>query len=259
MSERVLPFEGVENFRDYGDYVGASGRRIVRRKLLRSGHHARASDQDLEKLQALQVDVVVDLRRPSERKMQPSRRPEGFSGSVLESDLDDGGEAPHMQFLRTTDLTADSVREFMVRTYESMPFDPRHLDLFGGYFDALARVNGAVLIHCAAGKDRTGFLAALTHHVMGVSDADVIEDYLLTNSAVRLEERAPQVAKLLEENFGRKAADAAVRAFLGVEPEYLRTAFDAVTDRFGSVDRYLEDALGVDAGKRDRLVERLSA
>lgn len=259
MSERVLPFEGVENFRDFGDYIGGSGRRIVRRKLLRSGHHARASDQDLEQIKALRVDVVVDLRRPSERKMQPSRRPEGFDGVVVESDLDDGGEAPHMQFLRTTDLTADSVRDFMLRTYETMPFDPRHLDLFGAYFDSLARTDGAVLIHCAAGKDRTGFLAALTHHVMGVSDEDVIEDYLLTNAAVRLEERTPQVAKLLEENFGRKAADAAVRAFLGVEPEYLSTAFDAVKERYGSVDRYLAEALGVDAAMRDRITAALSA
>ncbi|NEX93717.1 tyrosine-protein phosphatase [Caulobacter sp. 17J65-9] len=257
MSTRLLGFEAVENFRDYGDYATAAGRRLVQRRLLRSGHHARASDADLAAFSALGVDVVVDLRRASERAAQPSRRPQGFAGRVIESRDADLGEAPHIAFLRSTDLTPDSVRGFMTETYRNMPFDARHVDLFTRYFAALAETEGAVLIHCAAGKDRTGLLAALTHHLAGVGEADALEDYLLTNTAVNLEARAPEVAAVIERNFGRRPSDAATRAFLGVEAEYLAAAFAAVRERHGSLDAYLRDVLGVGPELRARIEARL--
>lgn len=259
MSARLLAFEGVENFRDYGDYATAAGRRLVGRRLLRSGHHARASDADLAALGDLGVSVVVDLRRTSERAAQPSRRPPAFAGRVIESRDADPGEAPHLAFLRAADLTPESVRSFMIDTYRGLPFDPRHLDLFSRYFAALADTDGAVLIHCAAGKDRTGLLAALTHHLAGVGEEDALEDYLLTNTAVDLEARAPEVAAVIERNFGRRPSDAATRAFLGVEAEYLAAAFDAVRDRHGSLDAYLREALGVGPALRARIEARLCA
>src|SRR5690606_38048218 len=138
------------NFRDYGDYASAAGRRIAGGRLLRSAHHARASDADLERLAGLGLAAVLDLRRPSQRRDQPSRRPPGFAGLVVESAHDDGGEAPHITFLKTADLTVDAGRAFMTGTYRELPFEPAHLDLFGRYFRALAEADGAVLIHCAA-------------------------------------------------------------------------------------------------------------
>src|SRR5690606_7393851 len=144
-------------------------------------------------------------------------------------------------------------------TYRGLPFEPAHLDLFARYFRALAEAEGAVVIHCAAGKDRTGLLAALTHHVLGVHRDDMIEDYLLTNTAVDLAGRAPAIARQLQAMTGRPAGHDAVVAFLGVEPVYLETALDEVAARHGSIDRYLEQALGVDAAVRDRIGARLAA
>ena len=259
MSDRVHAFEAIENFRDYGDYATAAGRRLHGGRLFRSGHHFRASDADLDRLQALGIGAIVDLRRTGERREQPSRRHADFSGLVIESLDADAGEAPHITFLRTTDLTPAAVRGFMLDTYRAMPFDARHLDLFSRYFRALADGDGAVLIHCAAGKDRTGLLAALTHHLAGVDDADLVEDYLLTNTAVRLDERAPEISRRLEQTYGRKASDAAVHAFLGVEPAYLETGLGSIRERYGSIDRYLQDALGVDGAQRQRIEARLVA
>jgi protein tyrosine/serine phosphatase len=259
MSERVLAFEGVENFRDYGDYSTAAGRRLKRGRLLRSGHHARASDADLQRLSTLNISAIVDLRRSSERAAQPSRRCEGFCAQVIETGFTPEGEAPHVTFLRTTDLTEETVRGFMLGTYRSMPFEGRHLEVFGRYFRALADADGPVLIHCAAGKDRTGLLAALTHHLAGVNENDLYEDYLLTNSAVRLELRAPEVAAHLERLYGRTASDAAVRAFLGVEPAFLDAALSEIKARRGTLDAYLEQDLGVDGALRERLEAKLLA
>ena len=259
MTDRIHRFDALDNFRDYGDYATAAGRRVGRGRLYRSGHQARASEADLERLGALGIGTVVDLRRPGERRDQPSKRPAGFSGRVIESGHDDGAEAPHITFLKSADLTPASSRRFMIDTYRKLPFEPSHLDLFGRYFAALADTKAPVLIHCAAGKDLTGLLAALTHHVLGVHRDDMVEDYLLTNTAVALERRAPGVARQLEAMTGRPASHEAVVAFLGVEAAYLETALSEITARHGSVDAYLEQALGIDGALRDRLSERLGA
>jgi len=257
--DRLHRLDAVDNARDYGDYATAAGRRVRSGVLFRTAHHARASDADLARMAGWGVATVVDLRRPAERRHQPSRRPQGFTGRVIEVAHDDGGEAPHLTFLKTTDLTEASGRAFMIDTYRSMPFDPGHLDVFARYFQTLGEGQGAVVIHCAAGKDRTGLLAALTHRLVGVHHDDLVQDYLLTNAAVDLAGRAPAIAKQLHAMTGRIASDAAVTAFLGVEGAYLDAAFAAVTQRHGSVETYLEQALGVDAALRSRIVARLSA
>lgn len=259
MTGRIHRFDALDNFRDYGDYATAAGRHIAPGRLFRSAHQARVSEADLERLAALRIATVVDLRRPSERRDQPSKRPVGFVGGVIESDHDDGGEAPHITFLRTADLTPDSGRRFMTDTYRRLPFEPPHLALFSRYFRALGETDGPVLIHCAAGKDRTGLLAALTHRLVGVHHDDMIADYLLTNTAVDLERRAPGIARQLEAMTGRPASHDAVVAFLGVEPVYLDTALAEIAAVHGSIDAYLEQALGVDATLRDRIGARLAA
>ena len=87
----------------------------------------------------------------------------------------------------------------------------------------------------------------------------LVEDYLLTNTAVDLAGRAPSIARQLETMTGRPVAHDAVVAFLGVEPVYLETAMAEIVARHGSVDQYLEQALGVGAALRDRIGDRLAA
>lgn len=258
-SPRLQTFDAIDNFRDYGDYATAAGRRVRPGRLFRSAHHADLSDADLARIGELGFGTVVDLRRPVERRRQPSRRPDGFDGLVIENDLDEAGEAPHITFLKTVNLTPDSSRRFMLGTYRSMAFALSHIDLFGRYFHALADADRPVLIHCAAGKDRTGLLAALTHAVLGVGRDDLVEDYLLTNVAVDLEARAPAIAEKLKSMTGRTAPHDAVVAFMGVEPAFLETALDAIDNRYGSVEVYLDQGLGVDAATRERIRERLTA
>ena len=259
MSSRLHRLETLDNLRDYGDYATSASGRLKAGVLFRSAHQARASDADLAYLGRMDIGAIVDLRRTIERTKQPSRRPIGFDGQVIQSDLDELGEAPHITFLKSADLTPDSGRRFMTELYGEMAFAPAHLETFSAYFRTLGDSDRAVLIHCAAGKDRTGMLAALTHHLLGVGHDDLMEDYLLTNQAVDLEARAPDMARQLEKTTGRPVSNDAIVAFLGVEPAYLDAAFTAIRARYGSLDAYLEQALGVDASLRDRIGERLAA
>lgn len=249
--DRILPLEGVENFRDYGGYAVPGGLRVVRGRLWRSAHHGAATDDDLARIAGLGLTAVVDLRRPTERANQPSRRPDGFAGRVIDCDAGDQAEPPHVAFLRETDLSAESARAFFLDYYRKAPFEPRHLELFGRYFEALD-MGRPVLIHCTAGKDRTGLLAALTHHLLGVDEADLLADFELTNRAARIETRLPQVTEALTESLGRRPSETAVRAFLGVERTYLAEAFGAIRREAGSVEAYLA-GLGLDGARVEHL------
>ncbi len=254
---RHLSFEGVENFRDYGDYPTASGRRLKRGLLYRSAAHAQATDADLEKIAALNLAAIVDLRRKGERERAPSRRHPEFSGRVIYTDEGDVGEDPWQLFMKQSDLSAESFRGYMYDYYDEAPFVDRHVWLYSQYFRHLAETEGPVLIHCAAGKDRTGILAALTHHVAGVSDDHIMADFLLTNDPERMAKRLPMVMQMMQETTGRAPTEGAVMVAMSVEAGYLERAFAAIKARHGSIDEYLEAVLGVDAALRQALEARL--
>jgi protein-tyrosine phosphatase len=249
---RCLSLEGIENFRDFGGYRTLDGRRVATGTLWRSAHHGAATSADLESMGLLNLATVVDLRRPAERAAQPSQTSPGFKGQMIVCDQGDLAEAPHVAFLRETDLSPESARAFFYGYYEKAPFEPRHLSLFRDYFSALARPATPVLIHCTAGKDRTGLLAALTHHLLGVHADDIVDDFVLTNQAARLEERLPTVSKALAQSLGKVPSDAAVRAFLGVDAAYLTKAFDAIRSKHGSIEVYMAN-IGVGVGVTERL------
>jgi protein-tyrosine phosphatase len=250
-------FESIDNFRDFGGYATPDGRRVRRGRLYRSAHHGRATDADLAALAHLGLSAIVDLRRPEERLREPGRRWAPFGAAVIENDLSEHPIDAYDDFLQTGDLTVESNRAYLVEYYRHAPLKARHIDLYARYFRALGEGDGAVLIHCAAGKDRTGVLAALTHHLLGVDYADSLADYLLTNDAARIERRLPLFAQYVEEKTGRRPSDDFLRATMGVEGLFLDTAFAAIRESHGSVDAYLEEVLGVDAALKARIADRL--
>lgn len=255
--DRHLRFEGVENFRDYGGYTTATGRRLKSGLLYRSAAHGRATDADLERIAALNLAAIVDLRRKNEREREPSRFHPTFKGEVIYTDAGDVGEDPWQLFMRESDLSEQAFRSYMYDYYDAAPFVDRHIDLYSRYFRALPALDGPVLIHCAAGKDRTGILAALTHHVAGVADEDILQDFLLTNNPERLAQRLPLVMQAMSETTGRTPSEDAVMVAMSVETHYLERAFAAMKARYGSIDGYLAQALGVDDALRERLEARL--
>jgi protein-tyrosine phosphatase len=255
---RRIAFEGIDNFRDFGDYA-AGGRRLKPGLLYRSGHPARATDADLTRLAELGLAVIVDLRRANERERDPARRWPGFTAQVIENDLGQESLDEWSDFIAHSDLSEASFQNYMLDYYRKAPFQRRHIDLYARYFRALAETSGPVLVHCAAGKDRTGILCALTHHVAGVSEDDIFEDYLLTNEPARLAARLPTIREVIQTATGRVASDAALMAAMRVEAEYLAQALDAMREAHGSLDGYLEQALGLDGPLRERIHGRLLA
>jgi protein tyrosine/serine phosphatase len=208
-------------------------------------------------MRELGLATIVDLRRPNERRRDPCRRWEGFGATVIENDSGEEHDDPWHLFIAGSDLSEGAFRDYMVDYYREAPFVERHVDLYSRYFQALANTDGPVLIHCAAGKDRTGILAALTHHLAGVGEDDLIADFLLTNDPGRFERRVPVMLKVMQDLTGRTPTEAAVRTALGVEAHYLETAFAAIHERHGSLDAYLDRQLGVGEAARKAIHDRI--
>jgi len=256
---RHIDFDEIQNFRDFGGYATASGRPLRSGRLYRSANHSRATDLDLARLRELGIAVVVDLRQPREREREPSRRWEGFAAAVIENHESEQHPDWESAARAAPELTAEWFFQDALAFYGRTPFEPRYVDLFSRYFRTLAETDGAVVVHCAAGKDRTGMICALTHHLAGVGRDDLVADYLLTNDESRLARKIEVVTPWFEKAFGRRPSDDALRVLVSVQPEYLANAFAVMEARHGSIDGYLEAVLGVDAAMRERIHERLLA
>jgi protein tyrosine/serine phosphatase len=257
--DRHIDFEGIENFRDFGGYDTCHGRPLKRGLLYRSANHAYATDADLERMRALGLATIVDLRRSEERTREPSRRWPGFGAAVIENDIlsDHADWVVIMQGL--TEITPQWFYEDGVGYYRRAPYEERHIDLYRRYFQVLAEGHGPLVVHCAAGKDRTGLICALTHHVAGVSHDDMMADYLLTNDEARLARKMDFLGPWIEQQVGLRAPREALKVAVSVNADYLEAAFAVIRERSGSLDAYLQDVLGVDEGLKERLHARLLA
>ncbi len=238
--DRVLNFTGIHNFRDYGDYA-ARGGRLRRGVLWRSGQHATATPDDLARVRDLDIRTVIDLRGDSERANFPCLRHADFAGEVLffpGETASRKGRGVHEETVREI-VTADDARAAMARLYRDLPFRDVLNGTYRLYLLALAGRDGGSLLHCLAGKDRTGLGAALVHHLLGVHPDDIMADYVLTNTAGDSEAR---IAALGANRRGTRS-DAVMRVIWGVEPQYLDIAFAAIRERHGSVEAYARDVL----------------
>jgi len=245
--ERVLPLEGGRNFRDLGGYLTQDGRRLRWGRLYRSGSMAALTEAAYVRLAELGVRVVCDLRTTSERRSHPFdwRKAPNLSYWARDYDLSFGD----LRAVIASDLpTAEQAQAAMVTAYCELPFE--QAPAFGELFRRLAAGETPLVFNCSAGKDRTGIAAALILRALGVPEATIVEDYLLSNLAydragsgiaARLAHVPPEVTE----------------AILGVDHRYIRAALAAIEAAHGSVERYLEERLGVSEEALERLKAQL--
>lgn len=240
-------FESILNFRDYGGYPAAGGR-LVSGRLYRSGQHGQATPADLDLFASHDVATIIDLRGDSERASYPCQRHASFAADVV---FAPGETVEHVgPSVDPHDKPALDAR--MQTIYRMLPFIPALAETYRLYLQALTDRPGSSMVHCFAGKDRTGVGVALVHRLTGVHHDDLIEDYLRSNDPALLDRRIEIEADWLYENYGA-LSDAALRAFFGVEARYLEAAFAAMAERHGSVEGYAEAVLGVTPERREKL------
>lgn len=234
----LLPLEGGFNLRDMGGYATADGRRVKRGMLFRSGMMSMLTEADEAHLAGLGIATVCDLRRPGERRRDPTRWCEPAGVLYWTRDYDESSGVLG-ELLRGALPTADGVRASMIEVYRELLVD--HAASYRFLFQRLAEGHVPLLFNCSAGKDRTGVAAALILSALGVPRETIYEDYLLTN-------RYADFSRIVgrDEADPYRHIDAAVLApLLAADADYLDTAFDSLDRDHGGVDAYLA-SIGVD-------------
>ncbi len=219
---------------------------IMRRgRLFRSGQLTHAAPADLKRLAALGIKTVVDLRRSAERADGRVSWPDGVSVETIFRN--DGGDAlpPHLMAFVEAGGSVEAAREAMLRIYRAIPFDPMIADLTGALIGRLCDGEEAVLVHCAAGKDRTGFVVAFIHILLEIEPEDWREHYLLSHEACLADTHSLKRMQEALGRPGRMAKDEAVRVVLSALPEFLETALQSVRERCGSIERYARETIGI--------------
>lgn len=248
-AERRLALSGTPNFRDFGGYFTRDGRQVRWGKLYRSGQLATLTDTDVQLLGELELALVCDFRRDEERDREPSRLP--ASARVLGLSIAPGSTGSFYDEMLRGDLSPDRTGEFMMEINREFALHQR--EPYRQMFEQLLDVDAPLLVHCAAGKDRTGFAAALILASLDVPRERILADYLLTADYL-----CPDRETLrLQKKYGFSGNEVGLRPMLEVREAYLEAAFAVIDAEYDSMDAYLERYLGIGDTMRKALRQRL--
>ena len=237
---RHLELEGASNFRDLGGYPASSGRIVRWRQIFRSNHLGHLTEADIEVVRGLGVRSAFDFRGLEERAAAVCAVKEIAVHSLP---IEPTVVAALRARLAAGSLSATDALEIMRESYRNYVRLNTHS--FRALFGHLLADRAPLVIHCTAGKDRTGFACALVLHALGVAEDVIAEDYLLTNRFYR---RDPSSGTDLPED---------VRQAIGsVEASFLVAGFEAVRADYGDLEGYLKEGLGLGPQERTELKAR---
>jgi protein-tyrosine phosphatase len=261
----VRPGERVDiptapNMRDIGGYATADGGQVRTGQLYRSAELNHLGGIDLERFADLHIRTVFDMRTAAERTAEPDVVPPGTHLVVCDVLADRTGAAP-AQLLKAVSDPALAQQMFgdgravkmFEGAYRQIVTLPSALHAYRDFFTKIMeQEHRPALFHCTTGKDRTGWAAAATLLLLGVDEQDVLYDYTLTNRDLL------PALKPLFENFRAAGGDPhLLEPVLGVDPDYLASALDEMTQAFGTIEGYFSTGLGIDADGQQTLRQAL--
>lgn len=257
--DRSIQLAGVQNTRDLGGLTTTDGRTVRSGLVIRSGEIDHIDQSGKGRLDAMGVAAIIDLRTTKEATMRPAEWPRGTGPRRYNFPLMEN-ESVLIDEMRARLKSGTAQADWMDQTFHDafgyIPTD--YTDDLQKVFDVLlAQTDGAaVLYHCSGGKDRTGVVTVLLLSALGVSRDQIESDFLFSNTAVDADARSEEIAQQINAAKGTAMTGADVWPSLGVRPEYLKHLYDTVESKYGSVDRYLQDALGLSNDDIERLRAR---
>jgi protein-tyrosine phosphatase len=238
----------AQNFRAIGALPAADGRRLRPNLLYRTGDMSSLREECVERIAQLGIRTVVDLRSGSERRIRPYTWLASIDADAW-NDRCELSSAAISALIDRQEATVDEVVVAMGGLYRDIAVT--YAESFGELCRRIIAGRLPLLFGCAAGKDRTGVAAALLLWLLGVPREDIVADYMRTNAAL------DTLLHIVEEKYGWDVSSPRMRAALLAEPSYLDALFAFVTERFGGIEGYFGEMLGIDAEGRKMLAERL--
>lgn len=250
----MISLSHAPNFRDVGALLASDGRTLRRGMLFRSEALLDPGPQDAAQIRECGIRLVFDLRSSAETLRAPNRFWAGEGIEHHNLDLLSGfprDENP-WALLRDNPTRAGS-EALMHALYAGMP--RAALSHLPKLFDGVAQGGLPLLVHCTAGKDRTGFIVAILLAALGIKSAAIEADYMA--SAGRKTDVAREATRHMARSYvGREIGDEAIEGLMGVNPSYLAASFAAIDADFGGTDAYLA-RVGLDPAKREALQAQL--
>ncbi|MBX9582306.1 MAG: tyrosine-protein phosphatase [Gemmataceae bacterium] len=249
----------LPNLRDAGGYKTRDGLFVRTGLLYRSGQLVKVRPADRDKLNALGLKAVYDLRTAAERKGAPDEPPEGakevWLDVLADSEEDMAGRVNKLlkdPKRATAELGGGRLEAMFATLYRELVALPSARKGLGRVFADLAEGDGLpAVVHCSSGRDRTGWAAAALLTLLGVPEEVVMEDFLRSNDLL-----LPAYKKPIEA-FAKAGGDPAVlTAVVSVKAEYLRAALAEVRAKYGSIEGYFAEGLGIDAAGQKALKDR---
>ena len=233
MKQASIPLtrlQGASNFRDLGGYATQTGERVKRGRVFRSDHLAGLTADDVQQLRQWGVTHSLDFRGVAECAATPY----AIDGVQRVALTIEPSVIAKMQALVAQGIepTTEDTVELMRETYRD--FVNHNASTYGRFMKHLLEQPTPQVFHCTAGKDRTGFAAALLLSALGVDRATIEHDYLLTNQLYR---RDPSLEG--------KGHPHVMKVLWQVQPEFLHAAFEAVDAQHGGMREYLHGAIGL--------------
>lgn len=252
LAKRGLDLEGITNLRDMGGYPAGDGRAVKWGCLYRSGRLSDLNLDDDRHFDSLDIRLVCDFRHGRERAVEHTW-PASAQTKVMWLGIDPGSVIDFFGKYKAGTLAPEQMTDMMSDVYVELVLE--HAHRYRDMFDLiLSQPDGAVLIHCSAGKDRTGVGAALILAALGVPRASIIADYLLSNRYYAVAEETRLFCE--KHDIDGAGADELFRPIMEVREAYLQSAFAAIDRQFGGLDQYLSEALGMNEARRDALRHR---
>ncbi|MGB1249952.1 MAG: tyrosine-protein phosphatase [Candidatus Promineifilaceae bacterium] len=253
MQERIKRLEGSVNLRDIGGYQTADGRTLRWGLVLRSGSLTRLTDRSVAELGEMGVSVVYDLRSAEEVRAAPDKLPNEVV--YRHRPIVDPARFSQLKALWAVLFKRNQLAESLFEGYTRVMIDG-NAQVIGEMLTAIADADsGAILIHCTAGKDRTGLFVALLLCLLGVPLDVISADYSLSNQfydlfAERLNTDLAVLRRL-------QLSDAQIKPLLTADPQILRRSLTYLTEKYGSVEQYLVDEAKVAPQTLEKLKAQL--
>jgi len=243
----------VSNFRDLAGTDNKASYATIDGHKLRRGVFYRANvlnpnDADWEKLNGLGISTVYDLRTPDEITKSPDRLPRGVD--YLHINILGSAQANIPQVVDSLTHAVALMQEIQ----RAWVINPYMRSQFARVLNTMAHTEGAQVFHCTAGKDRTGWLAAMLHSIAGVSFDLILHDYLLSNIHNHAWMRC--LYEQLQHEHGPAMADA-FQPLLGVQADFLNASWEQAIASYGSIAHYLSFGLGLSDQVLDQLRTKL--
>jgi len=226
------------NFRDFGGYETTSGGRVVSDRLYRSGHMAGLGEVELSRLLAHDFAQVIDLRYSDERGKEVSPWPAETLDRVIAHDGATTEDAPHLAIFASAMTGEANIDDAYAAFYGLLPFDRWYRPLFAQAVKGIAASDRRVLVHCTAGKDRTGTLVALLLNLLDVPRQTIVDDYMRSLNAPGFDRLRADVIRRAFSRPGPPLDDEQVEALIGVKPAYIEAMLGTVEASTGSVEAY---------------------